>query len=120
MVFPDRFDELLADAGALGAERVQTFAAVPAVVAAAPDQIDFLVEVLPDVRRPQLTCLAVKRHPPDVAQTIRPNLGSGVGTANERIIWRDGVVLARVFAIHVDAMDFTEQAGQFLSVVKRI
>src|SRR5207248_1109250 len=66
VVLPDRLDELRLRAGPLRAEGVQPLAAVPAVVATLLDQVDLLVQVLPDVTGPEAPRLAVERHPPDV------------------------------------------------------
>src|SRR5262249_22260567 len=72
VVFPDRLDDVLAWADAFEAEGMQAFADAPAVVAPLFDDIDFFVQVLTYVRRPQLAGLAVERHAPDVAQAVRP------------------------------------------------
>ena len=94
---------------ALGAERVQALAPVPAVVAALLDEVDLLVQVLADVAGPELAGLAVERHPPDVAQAIGLDLRPRVLRADERVVLRDGVVLAVVLVIDVDAQDLAEQ-----------
>src|SRR5947209_3292873 len=66
VVFPDRFDHVVAPAGAPRPEGVRSLAAVPAVIAAALDQIDLFKEILAHVRRPEPARLAVERHAPDV------------------------------------------------------
>ena len=53
--------------------------------------------------------LAVERHPPDVAQAVGPDLRPRVLRADERVVLRDGVVLAVVLVVDVDAEDLAEQ-----------
>src|SRR5439155_16318283 len=101
VVLPDRFDQVLARPDALGAERVQPLAQLPAVVAALDDQVDLLVEVLAHVAGPQDAGLAVERHTPDVAQPVRPRLRPGVVAAHEGVVLGDGVILAVLLAVHV-------------------
>ena len=63
-----RFGELGVRGGRTCAERMQSFAAAPAVVATLGDQVDLLPQVLADVGAPQHAGLAVEGHPPDVAE----------------------------------------------------
>src|SRR2546426_276478 len=114
MVLPDWIDQVLARTAAARAERVQALAQVPAVVAALLDDVDLFVQILPYVAGPQPAGLVVERHPPDVAQAVRPGLRSGFLTLDEWIVFRDRVVLAGVLAVHVDAQNTAEQAVQVL------
>src|SRR5262249_5299576 len=120
VVFPDRLDEVLARTDALRAEGVKALAQPPAVVAALDDDVDLLVEVLADVGRPELARLLVASHSPDVAEAVGPGLGAGARPIHERIVLGDGVVLARVLAIDVDAVDLAEQRLKVLGVVEGI
>ena len=99
---------------------MQPLAEVPAVVAALGDQVDLLVQVLADVGGPELAGLAVERHAPDVAQAIGPDLGTGVRPADERIVLRNGVVLAAFAVVDVDAENLAEQRPEILAVVVRV
>src|SRR5690606_33185210 len=67
------------DAGAdrgRAAVRLEPLAAVPAVVAAALDDVDFLARVLADVAGPERAALPVERESPRVAQSPRVDLGT--------------------------------------------
>src|SRR5690606_8401686 len=52
------------------------FAAIPAVVAAALDDVDLLARALPDVRQPQRAAFAVEREAPWIAQPPCEELGA--------------------------------------------
>src|SRR5262245_43889177 len=74
VVLPDRLDQVLAVSDALRAEGVEALAQVPAVVAALDQDVDLLVQVLADLAGPQLPGLSIEGHPPDVAQSVAPDL----------------------------------------------
>src|SRR5262245_22250315 len=119
VILPDRLDELLPRPGALRPERVQALAAIPAVVAALLDDVDFLEEILPDVAGPELAGLAVEGHAPDVPQPARPDLRADA-RADEWVVRRDRVVL--LFAdtlgrVDVDPQHLAEPAVHVLGVV---
>src|SRR5208337_3720041 len=81
------------------------------------DDVDFLPEVLADFTRPEPAGLPVEGQAPDVADAISPNLGTGVGTADEGIVFGDRVVLAAFAMVNVDAEDLAEQGPEILTVL---
>ncbi len=102
-------------------ELVKRLADVPAVVAAARNEVDLLPLVLPDVRRPEVAGLAVETHAPDVAQAVRPNLPARVVLApGERVVRRDAVRQLAGAGIDVDAENLAQQRAQVLRVVMRV
>src|SRR5207248_4181764 len=96
VVDPDRLQPLLARPAPLRAKRVDALAPRPAVVAARPEDVDLLPQVLAHVAGPQLARLAIERHPPEVAHAVAPDLRPGLGVLDERVVRRDRVVLAVV------------------------
>ena len=77
----------------------------PAVVAALLDPVDRLPQLPADVADEQLAGLAVEAHPPGVAEAVGPHFRPGLLHADERVVLRDGVVLALVLVVHVDPQD---------------
>ena len=105
----------------LGVERVLALADVPAVVPPADDDVDLLVPVLADIGGPEGIRLSVEGIAPHVAQAVRPHPpADGAAAIRERVVLGDGVVLAGVFAAHVDAEDLAVQHVQVLGVRVRV
>src|SRR5437870_5148148 len=102
MVLPDRFHHVVTDADPFGAEGMQALPPVPAVVAAGPEQVDLLIEILTDVGGPELTGLPIERHPPDVAQAVGPYLRKCLVSAHEGIVLWNGVRLIRIAMVNVN------------------
>src|SRR5271157_3679865 len=55
-----------------------------------------------------------------LADAISPDLGTGVGTANEGIVFGDRVVLAAFAVVNVDAQDLAEQGPEILAVLEGV
>src|SRR5438309_8979426 len=92
MVFPDRLDQVGARPGALAAEGVHALAPVPAIVASRREKVDLLIQVLAHVGGPEPAGLAVKRHAPDIPQSVGPDFRTRVRLADEGIeIWAYGL-----------------------------
>src|SRR5207248_1558594 len=68
----------------------------------------------------QLATLAIEAHPPRIAKAISPNLGPRVFEIDERVVARDGVVLATLAAIDIDPQNRRKQVGNILARVKWI
>src|SRR5207248_2553851 len=111
MILPDWVGQLATRSGTVRAEGVQPLADAPTIVAAALDDVDFLVEVLPHVSGPQRAGLAVEGHPPDVAQPVGPDFRAGAFAAYERVVLGDRIGFAVAFVVHVDAENLAEQLG---------
>src|SRR5438309_8534436 len=120
VILPNRFDVLRARPGTFGAKGMKPFTAVPTIVAARGQEIDFLVEVLAHVGRPELAGRAVERHAPDIAEPIGPDFRPGVFDPDKRIVLGDGIVLSRLLVVDVEAEHFTEQRLQVLAVAEWI
>src|SRR5207244_10696413 len=73
-----------------------------------------------DVGGPEPAGRSIKGQPPDVTQAIGEDLRPCSGATREWIVRRDGVRLAVLFAIDVDAQDFAEDSSEILAVVVRI
>ena len=73
-------------------DRLRPFHGGPAVVAPLFDAMDRLPQLPADVADEQRASLAVKAHPPGVAEAVRPHLGPGAFSPDERVILRHGVV----------------------------
>src|SRR5581483_1468569 len=80
-------------------------------------EVDLLPRALTDVADPQVARPAVEREAPGVAQTEVPDLGPGIGPADERVVRRDAVWAARP---GVDPQDLPEQRRERLAVAQRI
>ena len=103
---------------ALGLDRLRAFHDRPAVVAALLDAVDHLPQLPADVADPQVAGRAVEAHPPGVAEAVGPDLRPGVRRLDERVVRRDGVGLALVLVVHVDAQDRREQVADVLAGVE--
>src|SRR5262249_57545673 len=102
------------------AKGMQALTHAPAVVAARLEDVDFLEQVLADVGRPEPAGLAIERHPPDVAQAVRPLLRPCVRPTHEGIILGNGVGQAVFPAAHVNAQDPAEESFEVLAVAEWI
>src|SRR6185312_9877277 len=71
---------------------------VGALAVAAEGEVDLLVLVLAHVTDREVARQSVKREPPRIAQTIRPDLRSLAGPADERVVGRDRIAAARARA----------------------
>jgi hypothetical protein len=78
-VIPDRGDERGGRRWIGPRARDVALAVVPAVVAAAHDEVDFLARPLADVGTPELTVRGVEGDAPRIAQSGRPELGAHRG-----------------------------------------
>src|SRR5262245_21050567 len=86
VILQDRLDQVLADADPFGPEGMEALAEVPAVVAALDQEVDLLVQVLPHLAGPELTGLAIERHPPHVPQAVTPDFRPRVLAINKGIV----------------------------------
>src|SRR5207237_627105 len=75
-------------------DRLRPFHGGPPVVAPLLDALDRLPQLPADIADEQLAGLAVKAHPPGVAEAVRPYFRPGAFDADERIVLGDGVVLS--------------------------
>ena len=100
-----------------GPIRVAPLRDVPAVVAAAPDEVDHLAEVLADVAGPEVAGGAVEAEPPGLPQPVGPDLGPCPGEADERVVVRDRVGLAPFGVVDVDPEDRAREVAEVLPVV---
>jgi spermidine/putrescine transport system substrate-binding protein len=128
LVFEDGVEEGLAVGGLHGAfgagfhgvrgvEGVPALALVPAVVAAAPDDVDLLVTSLADVGGDEWAGAgAVEGQAPGVADAPGVDFGTGAGFSDERVVGGDGVGLAVGAAVDVEAEDLAEERGEVLGV----
>src|SRR5207249_7743481 len=105
MIFPDRLDQVGTWSDAAGAERMESFAQPPAVVAPFGDEVDLFVEILTHIGGPQRPGLAVEAHAPYIPQPPGPGFRPRVLVTHERIVLGDGVALARILVVHIDAED---------------
>ena len=95
---------------------VHRFAQIPTVVTPGHDHVDLFPDVLADVAGPQRATITVERQPPDVANAIGIDLGSGVRTRpTSSCRPGDGVLLACVLVIDVDPQDFAQQRAEILA-----
>ena len=110
-------DEFLAAMKSRGMERMKPLAEVPAVVAAALDEVNFFIAILSDIAGPELAGLTIESQSPDVAQAISPDLAAGLlAASDEGIVLGNRVLLARILAIHVDTQDRTQECLEILTV----
>ncbi len=99
---------------------MEALAQAPAVIAALLDNVDLLVQVLADVGGPEFAGLAIEGHPPDITQTISPDFRQSILLADERIVLGNGVILARVFLVNIDAQDLGQQGLEVLAIFEGI
>ena len=99
----------------LGVEDVAPLGDAPAVVRPFLDEVDLLPEVLPVLADPELPRLAVVAHPPGVAQAVGPQLGTGAGAIDERVVLRDPVIPARIGVVDVDPEHGRQQVVEGLA-----
>ena len=64
--------------------------------------------------------MPVEAHAPRIAKAIGPDFRPGLGRLDERIVGRDGVGLAVLLAVHVDAQDRRQQIADVLAGVERV
>src|ERR1043165_5702516 len=64
----------------------------PTVVFSSPDKVRRFPKVLPVVPGPNLSCLAIHRQPPWIAQTVGPNLRPCIGPTDKWIVRWHGVI----------------------------
>src|SRR6185503_15698264 len=81
----------------------------PAIVAAPADNVYLFAGALADVCDIQLTCRAVEREAPRIAQAVSVYLVAPCDRAKERIINRRAVRLAAILAVYVNAQNLAEQ-----------
>src|SRR5688572_28275479 len=93
---------------------------IPAVILATPHDGDFLNTILPDVADPQVVCDWIETEPPRLAESVRPDFRTCVGTIAERIVRRDRVGETGVSVVHVYAQDLAKVCGQILAVALRV
>jgi hypothetical protein len=105
---------------------VCTFAAIPAVVAAARHHVHFFEQALADIGHPQIAIGWIETPAPGIAQAVGVDLGTcaagapGSWThriAGEGIRGRDGV---RRGAVNIDAEHLAEHRGESLAVASRV
>ena len=102
---------------AAGGEPEVALAHVPAVVAAASDDVDLLDVVLPHVTDPVVARLPVDRPLEGVAQPVRPDLAQSPVDADERVVLGNPVVPVRsAAAVDVDTQDLSERHAHVLGV----
>src|SRR5439155_6927702 len=101
------------------------FVAAPAEVRPPPRAeadravVHLLPRALADVGDVEVPCQPVEREAPGVAKTVRPDLGIGVRSADERVVGRNPVRVPVVLA-GIDPQDLPAPVVQILSVVVRI
>jgi hypothetical protein len=108
-------------------EAVVTLQPAPAVVLAAPNEIDLFPGVLADVPRKEAARRGVEAHAPGVAQAVRPDLRprgtegpAGRAARRERVVGGHGVLESRIATVDVDAQDAAEERLGPLRVILRI
>src|SRR5213592_3879197 len=91
------------------------FINAPAVILAASHEVGRFPKVLTIIACPDLTCLAVNRHPPGIAQTVGPELRSCIFPADKWVVLRHRVGLRSVRMIRIDAQHTAEKVAQVLA-----
>src|SRR5688572_1849483 len=90
------------------AERVASLHHAPAVVAAAPDEIDHLPQVLPDFARPEPLRRRIEGELPDLPMAEGPDLSAGILAAGEGIIGRDQIGAVAFRMVDIQPQDRTD------------
>ncbi len=115
-----------------GRKAVRALARIPAVVAVALDEVDFLEPVLAHVADPQVARLAVEAPAPGIAEAERVDfravLDAGAVHVAERVCGEwiairtagDAVGCAARARVHVDAQHLAEQRARVLPVAVRV
>src|SRR5439155_22619435 len=82
--------------------------------------VDHLPAFPADVADPQVAGGRVEAHAPGVAETVRPNLGARLRRLEEGVVRRHGIRFSRIFLVHVDAQNGTEQIADVLAGVESV
>ena len=107
--------------GALGFgfDRLARLIRAPAMVAATLHEMNHFPQLPADIAAPQ-TPLGVEADLPRIAKAEGPDFRPGLRCLQKRIVGRNGVGLAVVRMIHVDAQDGRQQIADVLSGVQRV
>src|SRR5438552_284274 len=111
----DRFGERRRAGLAVEVERMTALDDAPAVVSALLDEVDLLPQVLAVLPDPQIAGGAIDVQPPRVAEAIRPRLRPHTLLADERIVLGDGVILATVGMVDIDAQHLGAESAEVLA-----
>src|SRR5439155_3011774 len=111
----DRFGERRRTGLAVEVERVTTLDDAPAVVGALLDEIHLLPQVLAVLPNPQIAGGAIDVQSPRVAEAIRPRFGPHALLADERVVLGDGVILATVGMVDIDAQHLGAETTKVLA-----
>src|SRR4029077_11812384 len=91
---------------------------IPAVVAPRRDLIDFLVDVLANLRLEHVAVLRIPREPLRIAMAVRVDLAERIGILRERIRRGNAVLAVRaVAAERIDAKDLAEDRLEVLRMI---
>ena len=82
--------------------------------------IDFLHAILADIGEPEVAGLCVETETPWIAQAGGPDFGPYIGAADEWVVSGNGIRLAVVVMIDIDANHFAEEQLHVLSVAVRV
>ena len=66
-----------------------------------------------DVADKELARLTIEAHPPRIAEAVSPYLGPCSFHFDERIVFRNGIVLSLVFMVHVDAQNGEKEGRRY-------
>src|SRR5213592_2324760 len=83
-------------------EGMVPFINAPTIVLATPAEVGRFPKVLAIVAHPDLPRPGVDRHPPRIAQTIRPEFRTRIGPPNKWVVLRHRAGLRPVWVIDVD------------------
>lgn len=91
--------------GDIAAEVVRTFAAAPAEVGTALEEVDHLPGILSDVADPDLSGGGIVGHTPGIAEAEGVDFAAGVGDVQKGIVGGDAIGFSSFGVIDVDAED---------------
>src|ERR1051326_8246452 len=94
---------------AVGFDRPPGLDNAPAVVAAAFDAINHFPQFPAHVANPQRAGPFIKTHPPRIAETVRPDLGTRPGRAHKRIVRWHTIGLAASLMVRVETPKHKKQ-----------
>ena len=96
---------------------LRTFLDAPTVVSPRLDAVHHLPELPADVAQPEISCDAIERHPPRVPESVGPDLRSGAGSLDERIVGRNTVSCCVARMIDVDTKHGRQEIADVLAGV---